>query len=108
MYIAHIITFDNLPFLLIWDNLDQILMLESLSSIPDISQYPHDSLWSGNHRKSLEVLTFNFHVKTHVKTSNKSTARGTNARHFLRICGLCCFQQEGATLDTTIRARSWL
>ena len=63
---------------------------------------------SGNHRKSLEVLAFNLHVKAHVKTSNKSTARDTNARHFLGICGSCWFQQDSATVYTTIRARSWL
>ena len=39
---------------------------------------------------------------------NKSTVRDTNARHFLGLCGSCWFQQDGATVHTTIRARSWL
>ena len=80
---------------------------ESSSSNLDVSRFSLDSLRSGNHRKSLEVLAFNLHVKAHVKTSNKSTARCTNARHCLGICSSCCFQQDGAAVHTTIRARSW-
>ena len=86
----------------------RVIQGESLSSNPDVGRFCPDSLRSGNHRKSLEVLAFNLHEKAHVKTSNKSTARGTNARHFLGTCGSCWFQQDGATVYTTIRARSWL
>ena len=86
----------------------RVIQGESSSSNPDIGRFCPDSLRSDNHRKSLEVLAFNLHVKAHVKTSNKSTARGTNARHFLGTCGSCWFQQDGATVHTTIRARSWL
>ena len=85
---------------------------ESSSSKHDVSRFSPDSLRSGNHRKSLEVLAFNLRVKAHVKTSNKGTARCTNARHCpshcLGICSSCWFQQDGATVHTTIRARSWL
>ena len=42
-----------------------------------------------------------------MKTSNKSTARYKNAPHCLGICSSCWFQQDGATVHTTIRARSW-
>ena len=82
------------------------IQAESSSSNPDVSRFPPDSLRSGNHRKSLEVLAFNLHVKVHVKTSNKSTARCTNARHCLGVCNSCWFQQDGVTVHTTIRARS--
>ena len=85
----------------------RVIQGESSSSNPDVGRFCPDSLRSGNHRKSLEVLAFNLHVKAHVKTSNKSTARGTNARHFLGTCGSWWFQQDGATVHTTIRARSW-
>ena len=86
----------------------RVIQAESSSSNPDLGRFSPDYLRSGNHRKSLEVLAFNLHVKAHVKTSNKSTARGTSARHFLGICGSCWFQQDSATVHTTIRARSWL
>ena len=86
----------------------RVIQGESSSSNPDVGRFCPDSLRSGNHRKSLEVLAFNLHVKAHVKTSNKSTARGTNACHFLGTWGSCWFQQNGATVHTTIRARSWL
>ena len=81
----------------------EVIHVESLSSIPDVSQYPYESLRSGrsgNHRKSLEVLTFYFHASFLVRTSNKSTARGTNACHFLGICDYCCFHQDGGTVHT--------
>ena len=86
----------------------KVIQTESSSSNPDVGRVSPTSLRSGNHRKSLEVLVLNLHVKAHVKTSNKSTARGTNAPHFLGICGSCWFQQDGATVHTTIRARNWL
>ena len=86
----------------------RVIQGESSSSNPDVGRFCPDSLRSGNHRKSLEVLAFNLHVKAHVKTSNKSTARGTTARHCLGTCGSCWFQQDGATVHTTVRARSWL
>ena len=60
----------------------RVIQGESSSSNPDVGRFSPDSLRSGNHRKSLEVLAFNLHVKAHVKTSIKSTARGTNAPHF--------------------------
>ena len=83
------------------------IQAESSSSNPDVNRFPPDSLRSGNHRKSLEVLAFNLHVRAHVKTSNRSTARCINARHYLGICSSFWFQQDGATVRTTIRARSW-
>ena len=86
----------------------KVIQTESSSSNPDVGRFSPASLRSGNHRKSLEVLVLNLHVKAHVKTSNKSTVRGTNAPHFLGICGSCWFQQDGATVHTTIRARNWL
>ena len=86
----------------------RVIQGESSSSNPDVGRFCPDSLRSGNHRKSLEVLAFNLHAEAHVKTSNESTVRGTNARRFLGTCGSCWFQQDGATAHTTIRARSWL
>ena len=49
----------------------RVIQGESSSSNPDVGRFCPDSLRSGNHRKSLEVLAFNLHVKAHVKTSNK-------------------------------------
>ena len=86
----------------------RVIQGETSSSNPDVGRFSPDSLRSGNHRKSLEILAFNLYVKAHVKTSIKSTARGTNAQRFLGTCGCCWFQQDDATVYTTIRARSWL
>ena len=86
----------------------RVIQGESSSSNPDVGRFSPDSLRSSNHRKSLEVLAFNLHVKAHVKPSIESTARGTNPRLFLWTCGSCWFQQDGATVYTTNRARSWL
>ena len=101
-------TFDNVLFSLVWDDLPQSYSRRKFEFESRRRPISPDSLRSGNHRKSLEVLEFNLHVKAHVKTSIKSTARGTNARRFLGTCGSCWFQQYSATVYTTIRARSWL
>ena len=81
----------------------RVIQAESSSSNPDGGPILYALV-----TKSFEVLAFNLHVRAHVKIPNKSTARDTNARHFLRICGCCWFQQDGATVHTTIRARGWL
>ena len=100
---ANIVTFDNLLFSLVWDDLPQ-----SYSSWKFEFESRRWPILYALVTKSFEVLAFNLHVRAHVKIPNKSTARDTNARHFLRICGCCWFQQDGATVHTTIRARGWL
>ena len=97
---ANIMTFDNLLFSLVWDDLPQSYSRRKFEFESRRRPISPDSLRSGNYRKSLEVLEFNLHVKAHVKTSIKSTARGTNARRFLGTCGSCWFQQYSATVYT--------
>ena len=103
-------TFDNLSFLLVWDNLCKIIHSESLSSISDVSQYPPPPIIYGpvtieNRLKCWRLISM---WRLTWKLRNNSTTRRTNARHFLGICVSCWFQQDGVAVYTTTRARSWL
>ena len=82
----------------------RVIQAESSSSNPDVGHFFLVSL------RSCNQIIWSAGVKFAREGSreNFSLAPGTNARHFLGICGSCWFQQDGATVHTTTRARSWL